>query len=245
MIRNGVILAVVWLLSSSIVGQDSTYREWGVKGKEFKARFFGQMKGKLLFRTGSGSLERTFDDLTIEDQLIVCIVMNWGRVWLDSTRQHTMPAEIVGIDDDEVILEGLDGRRTTVPLDRLSDEDREFAEQQRERLGNSRIANVLAEREKVAERFRARDEFNRTTDKPLPQLTRAMYEGLEIGISHEQATRVMSWPGTELQRTPFAGVGDQPEPIETVKVHWAHDGIGFVGIFQNDKLVLKSQVGLR
>ncbi len=48
------------------------------------------------------------------------------RTWTDSTGKHKFDAELLSTKDGKVRLRGADGKEVSVPLDRLSDADREF-----------------------------------------------------------------------------------------------------------------------
>lgn len=50
-----------------------------------------------------------------------------AREWSDSTGKYSVEAELVSADGNDVVLKKVDGQTVTVPLDRLSPEDRIFA----------------------------------------------------------------------------------------------------------------------
>ena len=52
------------------------------------------------------------------------------RIWTDATGKHRTTAVLVGLEDGQVRLRKEDGTNITVPLDRLSEVDREYIESQ-------------------------------------------------------------------------------------------------------------------
>ena len=53
------------------------------------------------------------------------------RVWKDSTGRKTIKATLIKIGGDQVTLKRADGRVFTVPLERLSEKDRQYVERRR------------------------------------------------------------------------------------------------------------------
>jgi hypothetical protein len=51
------------------------------------------------------------------------------RTWTDRTGKHQVEAELVAVNDGKVTLKKADGTTSTVPLEKLSEADRRFAEQ--------------------------------------------------------------------------------------------------------------------
>jgi len=52
------------------------------------------------------------------------------RVWTDSTGKHTIQAEFVEFKDGKIRLKKQDGNEVTIPIEMLSDTDRESVRQQ-------------------------------------------------------------------------------------------------------------------
>ena len=52
------------------------------------------------------------------------------RTWTDATGKHTMQAELVDFNDGTVRLRKLGGEEITLPVEKLSDADRQFVQQQ-------------------------------------------------------------------------------------------------------------------
>ena len=67
-----------------------------------------------------------------------------GREWTDTTGKFKIEAELVSVADGNVQLRKKDGSMISVPLDKLSQEDREFlAAIQQKREPNSSVAQVM------------------------------------------------------------------------------------------------------
>ena len=84
---------------------------------------------------------------------------------------------------------------------------------------------------------------------PHPRVTMEQYEQLFNGISYENAQTLVSLgPGTELSRTGYFGsvYGEPSHRIETVTYVWKNpDGSSLIALFRENKLVSKSQSGLK
>ncbi|MCI0333955.1 MAG: hypothetical protein L0228_12110 [Planctomycetes bacterium] len=54
-----------------------------------------------------------------------CVVVQ-ARVWTDSTGRYTLDAELVSVNDRTVVLQRADHEMVAIPIDKLSQQDREF-----------------------------------------------------------------------------------------------------------------------
>ena len=80
---------------------------------------------------------------------------------------------------------------------------------------------------------------NAPAPTPPAEITRAMYAEIQTGMSCDQVRKITGRDGVELSRNEF---GD----VETVMLSWENGGGGNMQIvFQNDRVVSKSQFGLR
>ena len=52
------------------------------------------------------------------------------RIWNDATGAFSLEAEFVKVEDGNVTLKKTDGKTITIPLDKLSQEDRDFVAKQ-------------------------------------------------------------------------------------------------------------------
>jgi hypothetical protein len=77
-------------------------------------------------------------------------------------------------------------------------------------------------------------------------VTRAQYERLREGMSYSEAVRVIGRDGEELSSSHFEGVPGIVPNISTQMYMWhTADGSNMNAIFQNDRMVIKAQFGLR
>jgi len=59
--------------------------------------------------------------------VVVCPAMAaQARVWKDSTGRYTLDAELVAVDDRTVVLQRADHEMVAIPIEKLSERDREF-----------------------------------------------------------------------------------------------------------------------
>jgi len=87
-----------------------------------------------------------------------------------------------------------------------------------------------------------RDTFN--DDSPV--VTLEHYEQLQDGMSYAAAVAVIGSDGTETSRNHIQGSPGVMPSLTTVSYAWQNsDGSNMLAIFQNDKLMQKSQFGLR
>jgi len=56
----------------------------------------------------------------------VCSSAALARVWTDSTGRYTLDADLVGFNDSQAILKRADHDMVAIPLDKLSDKDRQY-----------------------------------------------------------------------------------------------------------------------
>lgn len=59
-----------------------------------------------------------------------CLLPAEARTWKDRTGKHQIEAELVAVRDGKVVLKKPDGKQIAVPLQQLSEEDQQFAQQQ-------------------------------------------------------------------------------------------------------------------
>lgn len=89
-----------------------------------------------------------------------------------------------------------------------------------------------------------------TSDLTLPSIgtqsiTMAKYLQLKNGMSYNEVTRILGKPGEEMSRNKMDGVAGVMDSVETIMYQWINgNGSNMNAMFQNDKLVQKSQFGL-
>lgn len=66
------------------------------------------------------------------------------RTWVDNTGDYQVEARLVVITADSVRLLKENGRTTTVPMSRLSDEDRDYVEQMIAQIGYGELGQFAA-----------------------------------------------------------------------------------------------------
>jgi hypothetical protein len=77
-------------------------------------------------------------------------------------------------------------------------------------------------------------------------VTKAHYDQLKDGMSYRQVVGIIGAEGEELSRNKIEGVPGVTESIETVMYMWQNgNGTNMNAMFQNDKLMQKSQFGLK
>ena len=79
------------------------------------------------------------------------------------------------------------------------------------------------------------------TDTPAAAgVTMAGFSQLKTGMTYEQAVKVLGKEGTEMSSNEIGGT-------KTVMYQWEGDGLGatMTAMFQNNKLISKSQFGLK
>lgn len=79
-----------------------------------------------------------------------------------------------------------------------------------------------------------------------PVVTMSEYQQVANGMTYRQVSRIIGAPGEETSRSRIDGVSGTMSGMETVSYHWINpDGSNMNAIFQNDKLMSKTQFGLR
>ncbi len=73
--------------------------------------------------------------LPMEDQRRIMERTGWGRVWEDNTGNYHTIGDLVEVVEGAVVLENVDGKKLVVALDRLSAQDRKYAEARRATSG--------------------------------------------------------------------------------------------------------------
>lgn len=77
------------------------------------------------------------------------------------------------------------------------------------------------------------------------RVTMDMYLRIGVGMSYRHVSQIIGFPGTEVSRNHIEGVPGVMESTTTVMYEWMNqDGFGMNAMFQNDRLVQKSQYGL-
>jgi hypothetical protein len=72
-----------------------------------------------------------------------------------------------------------------------------------------------------------------------PAVTKAKYDQLRTGMKYAEAAKILGSPGEEMSSSQLAG-------IKTAMYRWQNDDFSsLTAMFQNDKLVTKSQFRLR
>ena len=92
----------------------------------------------LSLENGVAKFENTtkkFEDLPVADQKRVMTFTGWGRVWSSANGDHHLIADLAEVLDDSVVLEKSDGSNVTIPLNRLSNFDQQYADSRRKLSG--------------------------------------------------------------------------------------------------------------
>ena len=77
-------------------------------------------------------------------------------------------------------------------------------------------------------------------------VTKAHYDQLQNGMSYRDAVTIIGTEGDEMSRNRIEGVPGVMSSVETVMYMWQNgDGTNMNAMFQNDKLMQKSQFGLK
>ena len=88
--------------------------------------------------------------------------------------------------------------------------------------------------------------FRHTFNDAPPVVTLEHYEQLHDGMSYAAAVAVIGSYGTETSRNHIQGSPGVMPVLTTVSYSWKNsDGSNMLAIFQNDRLLQKSQFGLR
>ena len=89
---------------------------------------------------------------------------------------------------------------------------------------------------------------NPSEDKGFLQnvVSKANYDRLTNGMSYSNAVKIIGFSGEEMSRNHIDGAPGVMESIDTVMYSWQNrDGTNMNAMFQNDKLMQKSQFGLK
>jgi hypothetical protein len=79
-----------------------------------------------------------------------------------------------------------------------------------------------------------------------PVVTMSEYQKVTNGMSYSQVALIIGEPGEEASRSNIEVVPGVTESIETVSYQWINpNGSHMNAIFQNDRLITKTQAGLR
>jgi predicted Zn finger-like uncharacterized protein len=78
-----------------------------------------------------------------------------------------------------------------------------------------------------------------------PAVTQSEYQKVTNGMSYSQVAQIIGEPGEETSRSNVEDVPGMAAKIETVSYQWINpDGSNMKAIFQNDRLITKTQAGL-
>jgi len=113
----------VALMSCSVAGQ-TQFKSPSIQVNGKTIKFKSMEHGKLHFE---GGVEREFHDVEVEIQKEIMEYTGWGRTWEADDGKHVI-ADLVGVEDQIVILETIDGKHHSVDIERLSKTDRDYAE---------------------------------------------------------------------------------------------------------------------
>lgn len=94
------------------------------------------------------------------------------RTWTDTTGRFTVEASLVGVENDRVMLEKVDGSRVAIPVDKLSETDRQWMKSQESPAVESgdpfrtqRMQEIDRLRQRIAEAEHAAREAQRRRDE--------------------------------------------------------------------------------
>ena len=77
-------------------------------------------------------------------------------------------------------------------------------------------------------------------------VTKSDYDRIADGMSYRQVAAIIGSQGEEMSRNKIEGVPGVMESVETVMYVWQNeDGTNMNAMFQNDRLMQKSQFGLK
>ena len=79
--------------------------------------------------------EVKFSDLELAEQKPIMEATGWGRIWEDKAGTHHVIANLVEVKETSVVLEKADGHTVTVPLEKLSKIDRDYADARKKLSG--------------------------------------------------------------------------------------------------------------
>ena len=78
------------------------------------------------------------------------------------------------------------------------------------------------------------------------KVTKAQYDRIEDGMSYTQVARIIGSYGEEMARNRLEGIPGVMPSVSTVSYSWQNVyGSNMNAMFQNDRLVMKAQFGLR
>lgn len=81
---------------------------------------------------------------------------------------------------------------------------------------------------------------------PKAKYSLKQYNQLSDGMTHGQAMRILGDQGVSTGESVMPGVPGVMEKIKTETFTWKNeDGSNMIVMFQNDKLIMKSQFGLK
>lgn len=81
---------------------------------------------------------------------------------------------------------------------------------------------------------------------PKAKYSLNQYNQLSDGMSHKQAVSILGDQGISTGESVMPGVPGVMEKIKTESFSWKNeDGSNMIIMFQNDKLIMKSQFGLK
>lgn len=86
---------------------------------------------------------------------------------------------------------------------------------------------------------------NSSTWTPGGKVTLDKYDRVASGMSYLDVRLIIGCPGEELSRNHFDGEPGVVESIDTVAYSWVNDdGTNMIAMFQNGRLIQKTQTGL-
>ena len=116
-------------------------------------------------------------------------------------------------------------------------------------LYKKKVGEIIAEMEKLEKQLpeieaalkSGKEPAKETTSKPAENklVTKEKYDKLKTGMSYEEVVKIIGWEGEEMSQNEVGGT-------KTVMYMWQNpDGSNMNAMFQNDKLIQKSQFGLK
>lgn len=130
----------------------------------------------------------------------------------------------------------------------LSEKKKKEAEQTRlhAEAKRRRREELRRQREEETRRREAVLASERAQRERLVPVTKAEYDRIRDGMSYATVVSIIGKRGEELSRSHMGGVPGVMESITTVMYSWQNvDGSNMNAMFQNDRLVMKAQFGLR
>ena len=112
---------------------EASWRIWRQGRETISAKLAGIEKAvvQLELEANSSVVGIRLSELSASDQKYVMENTGWGRVWQDDSGSYRVIADLKEANKQNVRLEKMDGSVATVPLERLSKSDRQYAEARR------------------------------------------------------------------------------------------------------------------